>query len=86
MTGRYHGDESRKDVHEKDIEYLARSRRAAEYCAAHLAGPPSIARKMDMRTIEEIQAEVRALAEKRARITAKMGGDTINVSFDAAVG
>ena len=25
MTGRYHGDESRKDVHEKDIEYLARS-------------------------------------------------------------
>ena len=36
MTGRYHGDESRKDVHEKDIEYLARSRRAAEYCAAHL--------------------------------------------------
>ena len=31
MTGRYHGDESRKDVHEKDIEYLARSRRAAEY-------------------------------------------------------
>ena len=27
MTGRYHGDESRKDVHEKDIEYLARSRR-----------------------------------------------------------
>ena len=30
MTGRYHGDESRKDVHEKDIEYLARSRRAAE--------------------------------------------------------
>ena len=30
MTERYHGDESKKDVHEKDIEYLARSRRAAE--------------------------------------------------------
>ncbi len=36
MTQRYHGDESKKDVHEKDVEYLARSRRAAEYCAAHL--------------------------------------------------
>ena len=36
MTARYHGDETRKDVHEKDTEYLARSRRAAEYCAAHL--------------------------------------------------
>ena len=30
MTARYHGDETRKDVHEKDTEYLARSRRAAE--------------------------------------------------------
>ena len=36
MTARYHGDETRKDVHEKDTEYLARSRRAAEYCAEHL--------------------------------------------------
>ena len=33
MTGRYHGDESKKDIHEKDLEYLARSRAAAEYCA-----------------------------------------------------
>lgn len=33
MTERYHGDESKKDIHEKDLEYLARSRAAAEYCA-----------------------------------------------------
>lgn len=33
MTGRYHGDESKKDIHEKDLDYLARSRAAAEYCA-----------------------------------------------------
>ena len=65
MTGRYHGDESRKDVHEKDIEYLARSRRAAEYCAVHLGwATVHCTENGAMRTIEEIQAEVRALAEK----------------------
>ena len=63
MTGRYHGDESRKDVHEKDTEYLARSRRAAEYCAEHL-GWATVHCTTDgaMRTIEDIQAEVQALA------------------------
>ena len=65
MTGRYHGDESRKDVHEKDTEYLARSRRAAEYCAEHLGwATVHCTENGAMRTIEEIQAEVRALAEK----------------------
>ena len=65
MTGRYHGDESRKDVHEKDIEYLARSRRAAEYCAEHLGwATVHCTENGAMRTIEDIQAEVRALAEK----------------------
>ena len=33
MTGRYHGDESKKDIHEKDLDYLVRSRAAAEHCA-----------------------------------------------------
>lgn len=32
MTQRYHGDESRKDIQEKDTEYLSRARAAAEYC------------------------------------------------------
>lgn len=36
MTGRYHGDESKKDIQEKDTEYLARARAAAEYCAQKL--------------------------------------------------
>ena len=65
MEKRYHGDESRKDVHEKDIEYLARSRRAAEYCAEHLGwATVHCTENGAMRTIEDIQAEVRALAEK----------------------
>ena len=30
MTGRYQGDESKKDIHESNLDYLARSRRAAD--------------------------------------------------------
>ena len=56
-------DESKKDIQEKDTEYLARSRRAAEYCAEHL-GWATVHCTADgaMRTIEDIQAEVQALA------------------------
>ena len=63
MTQRYHGDESKKDVHEKDTEYLARSRRAAEYCAAHLGWDTVHCTAGEkMRSIEDIQEEVRTLA------------------------
>ena len=69
MTQRYHGDESKKDVHERDVEYLARSRRAAEFCAAHLGWQTVPCTCGDgMRSVEEIGQEVRrrvdaALAE-----------------------
>lgn len=33
MTGRYHGDEQKKDIHEKNLTYLAHSHEAACYCA-----------------------------------------------------
>ena len=63
MTQRYHGDESKKDVHEKDLEYLARSRKAAEFCAAHLGWKTVSCTEGDaMRPIEDIQAKVRVLA------------------------
>lgn len=65
MTQRYHGDESRKDVHEKDVEYLARSRKAAEFCAAHLGWKTVHCTAGDtMRSIEEIQNEVQALVRE----------------------
>lgn len=35
LSGRYSGDESKKDIHEKDREYLDRSRQAARFCAEH---------------------------------------------------
>lgn len=66
MTQRYHGDESRKDVHEKDTEYLARSRCAAEYCAAHLGWAVVHCTSGDnMRSIEDIQAEVQEIVLKQ---------------------
>ena len=66
MTQRYHGDESKKDVHEKDTEYLARSRRAAEYCAAHLGWAVVHCTSGDnMRSIEDIQAEVQEIVLKQ---------------------
>ena len=59
MTGRYQGDESKKDIHEKDLAYLARSRRAAEYCAEKL-GWKTVSCDSDgaMRTIEDIHQQI----------------------------
>ena len=36
MTGRYSGDDSKKDIHEKDVGYLEKSRSAALYAAKKL--------------------------------------------------
>ena len=65
LAERYQGDTARMDIQEKDTEYLARSRAAAEYCAHKLGW-----RRIDctreengkkiMRTPEDIHAEVLA--------------------------
>ena len=36
MTGRYSGDESKKDIHEKDTDYLSQCRVAADYACKKL--------------------------------------------------
>ncbi len=36
MSGRYNGDESRKDIHESNVEYLRSCRRSALYAAGKL--------------------------------------------------
>lgn len=36
MTGRYNGDESKKDIHEKDVAYLNSCREAADYACSKL--------------------------------------------------
>jgi dTMP kinase len=59
MTGRYQGDESKKDIHEKDLSYLARSRKAAEYCAEKLGWKTvSCVSEGAMRTIEDIHQQI----------------------------
>ena len=65
LAARYHGDAAKMDIQEKDTEYLARSRAAAEYCAHKLGW-----RRIDctreengkkiMCTPEDIHAEVLA--------------------------
>ena len=62
MTGRYQGDESRKDIHEGNLAYLRRSRLVAEYCSSRL-GWRQIegCRGGQMRTVEAIQADILAL-------------------------
>ena len=65
MTERYHGDESKKDIQEKDREYMARSRAAAEYCARTLGWQRIECTAIEngaktMRTVQDINAEVLA--------------------------
>lgn len=64
MTGRYSGDEAKKDIHEANLGYLNRSRLAAAYCSKKL-GWKEIECCMDgtMRSIEDIQAEVLAVVD-----------------------
>lgn len=59
MTGRYHGDESKKDIHESNLEYMNRSRKAAEYCADRLGWKKICCVKdKEMRSVEEIHKEI----------------------------
>lgn len=61
MTGRYNGDESKKDIHEENLDYQASARSAAAYCAEN-AGWITVNCEEDgtMRSIESIHAEVMA--------------------------
>lgn len=64
LLKRYHGDESREDIHEADRAYMARSRQAAEYCAEKLGWTTvHCTRDGAMRTVEDIHGEVLARLE-----------------------
>lgn len=59
MTGRYHGDEDRKDIHESNVEYLNRSKLVADYCAEKLGwGIVHCMNAGKMRSIEEIHGDI----------------------------
>ena len=64
MSGRYHGDEAKKDIHESNMAYLERSRRAAEYCANRLHWRTvACAEDGAMRSIEAIHAEIGSIID-----------------------
>lgn len=59
MTGRYAGDESKKDIHEGNLAYLNRSRMAAGYCSQKLGWKEiQCCDENGMRSIEDIHRDV----------------------------
>lgn len=59
MTDRYEGNEERKDIHEKNIEYLNRCWAAADYCSVRLGWKTiECTYNGEMRSIDDIQAEI----------------------------
>lgn len=64
MTARYEGHEEKKDIHEKDLQYLSRCQKAADYCAGKFGWRViECTENGGMRGIEAIAAEVRAAAD-----------------------
>ena len=59
MTGRYEGDENKKDIHERDTAYLEHCRKSAIYTAEYSGWQKiSCAEKNEARTIEDISKDV----------------------------
>jgi len=59
LDKRYDNHSEKKDIHERDLDYLKRSRRAADYCAKKLGWLTiECISGGKMRTIEEIAAEI----------------------------
>lgn len=59
LDHRYHGDEQKKDIHERNADYLAHSRAAAEYCAEKLGWTTiHCVRDGAMRSVQEIHEEL----------------------------
>ncbi|MDE6501051.1 MAG: thymidylate kinase [Ruminococcus sp.] len=62
ISGRYNSDESKKDIHERDVDYLKRSQISADYCAEKLGW--NIIECIEngfMRSVESISEEVKKI-------------------------
>lgn len=65
MTGRYNGDENKKDIHEKNISYLNKCRVAAKHAAAKLGWYLiDCSDGENPRSIESISSEIYEIIEK----------------------
>ena len=78
LSLRYEGQEKR-DIHERDREYLARCQNAAAYCAEKLDWRVvECCRDGEMRSIEEIHQEILPLAEE-ALSSGTPGTETVSI-------
>lgn len=65
MTGRYQGDEGKKDIHERDVAYLEHCRKAALYAASRLGwSVVSCAPDGVVRSREDISEEIFSIVSK----------------------
>lgn len=71
LEHRYAGDEGKKDIHEKNVEYLKACQRAAEYCAekehwttVECMRPSDDGVDNSIKSIEDIHEEIMTLVEK----------------------
>lgn len=59
MNERYKGDSSKKDIHEKNLEYLNSAQKAADYCTEKLGWDVvDCVKNGNMRSIEDISDEI----------------------------
>lgn len=64
LSGRYKGDESKKDLHEKNLDFLLNCRRSALYAADKLGWKRiTCTANGEMRTIEEISKDIINIVE-----------------------
>ena len=64
MTGRYEGDESKKDIHESNVEFLSHCRRSGLYAAAKLLWKVVPASENgEPRKIEDIKKDIIEIVE-----------------------
>ncbi len=65
MTGRYQGDEGKKDIHERDVAYLEHCRKAALYAADRLGwSVVSCAPDGAVRSREDIAEEIYSIVSR----------------------
>lgn len=65
LLKRYHNDESKKDVHEKDVAYLQSCYRAADYACGKLSWKRILcSRNGEPRTIDDIAEEIFSVVRK----------------------
>ncbi len=64
MRERYHGEDKR-DIHEKDLAYLARCQEAANYCAQKLGWKTvECVKNGGMCSVEEVKTEIEAIVNE----------------------